>query len=1593
MIVMIKSRIILLSIIISLFFCSQSGFTSVFTKHKANNIDVGVQAIISPVSGYNLNYFELVTVRIFNYGTDDVSNIPVSYRTDDGIIFTDTVKITLNDNDYVDYTFTTRIDLSKNGVYNITAYTLLAGDQDNSNDAANAQIENMSSSYCPSSSIYPLFENIGRVKLSNLDYGSDTPVYNNSLCSNSYSDFTSSLAPVKLIIDSVYIIEVSQIHDFDRFNSCFINVFIDYNNDGVFDYYTERVTGMQTFVDETTVKSSFKVSANAKTGITRMRIIMREGAEASTALPCGTYNWGETEDYSVLIFPYIKYDAGVVNIIVPSSKEGEGNVIFPKVVVRNYGSEDISSMDVSYRLNYSTPVNTKWTGVLKPAKTDTITLSSFTVPVYDNEICIYTTLKGDTNLFNDQLCKSFYGNPKIDVGAFDLISPQHGDCFSASEIVTVRVKNYGSKPIDFSLHNMITTVNIAGIRNVILKDTLKSGILAIDGYVDIIFKTRLDMSEGGDYNFESNAFIDGDGVHSNDAMPQQAFSVYSTITNFPYYENFESFMPGVPGIFDNGWTSGCQSSPLICKYRWQVMMGVIPDTTTGPWTDHTLGTKAGTYIFVQAESAGSPAYAVSPCLDLNQLKNPHLSFWYHMAGKDINNIHIDIYNGSEWISDIFTITGPKQKDKDDLWKQAILDLTAFKGIAKIRFVAERGAGTSGDIAIDDVSVYQPKQTDAGVFAVVNPALPYAKEGTSVPVKVTIKNYGLTPVTSVNVGYKAGNSAPVIETWTGNLAANSTSDYTFTNTLNVISGKYNITVFVRLANDSNKTNDTVKINFTGLLTKPPFLETFESFAAGGSGILKNDWTQKNFANYIWKINSGPTGTAGTGPIADHTLGTANGKYIFTDASNGNNSDIAYLISPLVDLSVFKYPKLSFWYYFYGSDINEMQVQIYSSGKWRNINLLKGQVQTSHRAQWKQMTADLSAYKDIIKLRFTCIRGVGAKGDMAIDDVSIYDSAPSDAAVQSINFPSIFAANALTQQKIEVTIKNTGQQNLKTIYLGYILSDNKPLIEKWNGMLAHDSTMKYTFLTGYSVPAGEYTIKCFIEVLNDTNTTNDTIEKKFIGLARIAVPYTDNFEGKNYFYSDDPIYHWMQGIPGSSFIPSAAPDSKQEDKNLWATNLNGGYKGEAEYALYTPKFDFSNTSGATLSFWHYINFADNPDFGRVMYSTDADTTWVTLGYMGDPNGTNWYNLKKEGNHCWNFMNNSNWLKSSYKLTQFNHYQFPVRFKFSFNSSATTNNITKGWAIDNFSITLPPAKSDAGVMSIAEPASYTPSGTLVQVKVQVSNFGKDTLYAIPVAYQVDNSSTVSETYTGKLLPDSSVSYTFNSKFTAKYAYNLCAFTQLANDGNRSNDKICFYSFKDVGVYWIEKPLSDALIDTDTKVTVTIKNYGISEIDSTDITYTIDGVPQSKETWKGKLLPDELASYTFIKSLQFKVGAFNLCAYTTLQFDANAANNKSCKSIDIINSISQFSILHSQFSILNLYPNPCSDYTIIKYYLPEPSDVRVDVYNIYGIRVNSEKEKTIAGTNYLRLTTYYLRQGIYYYTLSYKGQRLTGSLIKMNK
>jgi hypothetical protein len=185
-----------------------------------------------------------------------------------------------------------------------------------------------------------------------------------------------------------------------------------------------------------------------------------------------------------------------------------------------------------------------------------------------------------------------------------------------------------------------------------------------------------------------------ESVGSNTAFPPFAA---------PYVQDFETGIVGTPGTLPIQWTNEIDDD-----FDWHVDNGGTPSSATGPTVDHTLGTAAGIYVFTETSgpATGAIAHLTSPFIDVSTVTAPVLSFWYHMHGAAMGELHVDAYFQGAWVLDIMTpLVGQQQATQTDPWLNQIVDLAPYTSQPiQLRFRGIRGTSFTSDMAIDDVII-------------------------------------------------------------------------------------------------------------------------------------------------------------------------------------------------------------------------------------------------------------------------------------------------------------------------------------------------------------------------------------------------------------------------------------------------------------------------------------------------------------------------------------------------------------------------------------------------------------------------------------------------------------------------------------------------------------------------------------------------------------------------------------------------------------------------------------------------------------------------------------------------------------------------
>ncbi|ESO97870.1 hypothetical protein LOTGIDRAFT_152977 [Lottia gigantea] len=145
----------------------------------------------------------------------------------------------------------------------------------------------------------------------------------------------------------------------------------------------------------------------------------------------------------------------------------------------------------------------------------------------------------------------------------------------------------------------------------------------------------------------------------------------------------------------------------ICSYSqstkddfdWRRSKGTTGSVQTGPTNDHTYGTPAGHYMFIEASDAKptQKAQLITPTFPGKITRC--LRFWYNMYGRDVDTLNVYAKYGKALGNALWTLTG----DQGQGWQIAEVTIKRGRNFNLV-FEAVRGNDFKGDIAIDDVKL-------------------------------------------------------------------------------------------------------------------------------------------------------------------------------------------------------------------------------------------------------------------------------------------------------------------------------------------------------------------------------------------------------------------------------------------------------------------------------------------------------------------------------------------------------------------------------------------------------------------------------------------------------------------------------------------------------------------------------------------------------------------------------------------------------------------------------------------------------------------------------------------------------------------------
>lgn len=305
-----------------------------------------------------------------------------------------------------------------------------------------------------------------------------------------------------------------------------------------------------------------------------------------------------------------------------------------------------------------------------------------------------------------------------DLDMISILYPPQGripSCLNdTASSVRIKVKNTGTQAVT----NIPLTYQINS--NTAVNETFMGTVPAGDS-IDFTFSQTENFSSTTTKNIRAWVSYGPDGNSYNDTVRTVSDGVSGSSQSLPVIEDLESFnLCGTNfncGVtvcnLKNGWenyTNGVEDD-----IDWRTDQDGTPSNNTGPDFDHTTGSSAGNYLYLEASNGCNFQEAVlaSPCIDIPIGKSVEFSFWYHMLGAHINSLHVDALVQGELVRDITT---PIVGNQGGQWLERKVNLSSYAGQTVVLLIrGYTGGDYMGDIALDDFSIYEVNSAPEASF--------------------------------------------------------------------------------------------------------------------------------------------------------------------------------------------------------------------------------------------------------------------------------------------------------------------------------------------------------------------------------------------------------------------------------------------------------------------------------------------------------------------------------------------------------------------------------------------------------------------------------------------------------------------------------------------------------------------------------------------------------------------------------------------------------------------------------------------------------------------------------------------------------------
>ncbi|MBC8047637.1 MAG: PKD domain-containing protein [Fimbriimonadaceae bacterium] len=920
--------------------------------------------------------------------------------------------------------------------------------------------------------------------------------------------------------------------------------------------------------------------------------------------------------------------------------------------------------------------------------------------------------------------------------------------------------------------------------------------------------------------------------------------------------------------------------------------------------------------------------------------------------------------------------------------------------------------------------------DLGVLGITDPDDGCDLGLTTVSVKIA--NYGFLDQTDIPVKYQVDGGLVYTAFYEDTIASGDIADFTFLIPFPFTTGLHEIIAWTEMPGDLIVANDTADkaVNSYLTISSFPYYQDFETGASSWfTGGTSSTWELGDPESFV--IIGAPDAT----PLSVNSWTTdLLGDYDYGEQSyiQGPCFDLTSLVLPYIEFDIW-WATPDFWDgarleysldggaswdvvdYETGDDYENWYTgQCYSFG-YDPITFTYDSAWVGSSGGWVHAMHDITALAGEPNVQFRFFFAstffTGYDG-VAIDNINIQDPYANDMAATSIEAPELASVDYTTTETVSVLIENLGTLPQDDFDVSYQVDGGAIVTEPYSGVtLNAGDEVLFTFITTTDAftTDGIHNICAWTELESDEDISNDSTCNDVLNLSPIsgtgAYLIYSNFSGWEPFYG----YEYgsaMDDVFGSGswtldYFETIDPMDVFNEDNCFIYLNGGGDHGTELKSFLDNNLDLVQAwveSGGNLllnaSQYEIASMDlgfDGVEMTNYYYSYDVTAvdathpvfvgpfTPVFTEYSGDFMGYGQLSgdytlLFEEDFSGYDLLAEKSWGDG---MVMFSQLYSP---EYWYYAPEEGQNMHRNM-IDYLKLCAP---VDVGVTDLLSPESGCGLGSDETITIEITNFGPTSIENVPVNYQIDAFTPVSETYPGPLESGASDTYTFTTlgDFSGTGDHDLSVWTSFSGDGDETNDlftsvitslatplvnlgpnvTICDEHIIDAGnpgstYAWSTGATTQTIVVTETgtfSVTVTNPVTGCSATDA--LTVTVNYSPTGSFTYTAVGL-----SVTFTNTstggatYEWTFGDATTSSIANPSHSYDAAGSytvtltvsNSCGEDVYTTTVSVIDDAIEDTELANatqVYPNPTSGITVVDVNFANTHDVQFELVNILG-------------------------------------------------